>query len=152
MDFLGKTLVEFGPLVWLLVAIGLGIIEAMTLDLVSIWFAIGAFVAMLPAFLGAPVWAQLATFLGVSLCTLWLTRPVVAKVLRVKKTSTNADRVIGMMGLVTVPIDTVKGEGRVLVNGLEWAARSEDGAPIEAEAEVLVRAIEGVKVIVTRVI
>ena len=36
---------------WLLIAVTFAVIEAMTLGIVSIWFAIGALVAMLVAFL-----------------------------------------------------------------------------------------------------
>ena len=91
-------------------------------------------------------------FMAVSLITLAFTRPVAVKVLRVKKISTNADRIIGMIGVVTQPIDNIAGEGRVLVNGLEWSARSDDGAPIDQKESVLIKSIEGVKVIVERVV
>lgn len=76
---------------------------------------------------------------------------MVKRVLHVKKTNTNADRVIGMVGIVTVPIDNVAGTGRVLANGLDWAARTDDGAPVEAQERVLIKAIEGVTLIVERV-
>ena len=56
-----------------------------------------------------------------------------------------------MVGIVTVSINNISGEGRVLVNGLEWAARSDDGVPVEKGENVLIKAIEGVKVIVERV-
>ncbi|MEG1774531.1 MAG: NfeD family protein, partial [Oscillospiraceae bacterium] len=140
------------PMIWLLLAVGLGILEAATVDLVAIWFALGSLVAVVPALLGAPFWAQLLVFLAISLISLVFTRPMVKDVLKVKKTSTNADQIIGMVGLVTEPISNVEGKGRVQVNGLGWAARSDDGAPILAQESVLIKAIEGVTVIVERVI
>ncbi|MFV0497674.1 MAG: NfeD family protein [Candidatus Fimivivens sp.] len=143
---------EFMPLVWLLIAIALGVMEAVTVDLVAIWFALGALVTIIPAAMKLPFWLQLIVFLAVSVVTLFFTRPVAANVLRVKKVSTNVDRIIGMMGVVTCAIDNITGEGRVLVNGLEWAARSDDGAPIAEKERVMIKAIEGVKVIVERVI
>ena len=151
MGGIAITLMHYMPLTWLIIAILLGVFEAVTVDLVAIWFAIGAPAAIIPAAIGTPFWVQLVIFLAVGLATLVLTRPMVRKVLRVKKISTNADRVIGMMGVVTVPIDNIEGTGRVLVNGLDWAARTDDGAPVEEKARVLVRAIEGVTLIVERV-
>ncbi|WMJ83942.1 NfeD family protein [Oscillospiraceae bacterium LTW-04] len=146
------TLSRFMPLTWLLIAIALGVMEAVTIDLVAIWFALGALVTIIPAAMGLPFWMQLIVFLAVSLVTLFFTRPIAANVLRVKKVSTNADRIIGMIGVVTHPINNIAGEGRVLVNGLEWSARSDDGAPIPEKENVLIKAIEGVKVIVERVV
>lgn len=140
------------PLTWLLVAVALGVMEAVTIDLVAIWFALGALFAIIPAAIGLPFWMQLIVFLAVSLVTLFFTRPIAINVLQVKKVSTNADRIIGMVGVVIQPINNVAGEGRVLVNGLEWAARSDDGAPIYEKESVLIKEIEGVKVIVERVI
>lgn len=151
MGFL-LTLSRWMPLVWLLIAILLGAIEASTVDLVAVWFALGAMISIIPALLGLPFWVQLVVFLSASLLSLAFTRPVVADVLKVRKTSTNADRVIGMVGVVTQEINNVQDKGRVLVNGLEWSARSDDGAPIGEKESVLVKSIEGVKVIVERVV
>lgn len=58
------TLMHYMPMTWLIIAILLGVFEAMTVDLVAIWFAIGALAAILPAAIGAPFWVQLVVFLG----------------------------------------------------------------------------------------
>ncbi len=142
---------RIAPLLWLLLAILMGVVEAATVDLVAIWFALGALVAVIPAFLGMPLWVQLTAFFLVSVIVLLATRPMAARVLHVKKVSTNADRVIGMMGKVTVPIDNVTESGRVQVDGLSWAALSDDGAPIPAGETVLVKRIDGAHVIVEQV-
>ena len=145
------TLSRFLPLTWLIIAVILGAIEAATVDLVAIWFAIGAFITILPACFGVPFVFQLLFFIAVSLIILVFTRPVAKNVLRVKKVSTNADQIIGMVGIVTHSIENISGEGRVLVNGLEWSARSDDGVPIEEKEKVLIKSIEGVKVIVEKI-
>ena len=54
------------PLVWLVLAIILGIIEAVTVTLVSVWFAIGAIAAIIPAYFGIPIWGQILVFLAAS--------------------------------------------------------------------------------------
>ena len=57
-----------------------------------------------------------------------------------------------MIGVVTERIDNVEERGRVLVDGINWAARSEDGDGIEQSERVVVKKIEGAKVIVERVL
>ena len=46
-------------------------------------------------------------------------------------------------------IDNIQGIGQVKVNGMDWSARSFDGSRIEAGKVVIVRAVDGVKLIVT---
>ncbi|MEG2175030.1 MAG: NfeD family protein, partial [Oscillospiraceae bacterium] len=130
------------PLFWLLLAVGLGVLEGITIDLVALWFALGALVAVVPALLGAPFWVELLVFLVVSLLSLIFTRPLVADVLKVKKISTNADRMIGTMGVVCEAISNVEERGRVKVSGLDWAARSDDGEPISEGEQVLIKSID----------
>ena len=146
------TLYNWMPLIWLLIAVALCLIEALTVDLVAVWFAAGSLAAIIPSLFDTPFWVQFLVFLAVSLVCLVFTRPLVVDVLKVRKTSTNADRVIGMIGVVTVAINNITGSGRVLVNGLDWAARSDDGTPIEEQESVLIKKIEGVTLIVERVV
>ena len=49
---------------------------------------------------------------------------------------------------MTEAIDNLQGQGRVSAMGLSWAARSENGQPIEEKQPVRILAIEGVKLIV----
>ena len=140
------------PFFWLAVAVILGIIEALTVDLVAVWFCAGSIVAILPAVFKLPFWVQVLTCLVVGIILLIFTRPFfVVKVLKVKKTRTNADQVIGMTAYVVEDIDNIAERGRVHVNGLDWSARSDDGAPIPKGESVLVRQISGVKLIVERI-
>lgn len=138
------------PLIWLVIAVILGIIEAATVSLVSIWFAIGAVAAMIPAYFSAPLWAQILTFLAVSAVAFAFTRRFFKDILTVKKQSTNSDSLIGEEGVVTVKIDNLKGEGKVYISGLTWSAKSADGSEIEENAVVIVEKIEGVTLIVRK--
>ena len=61
--------------VWLVIAVVLGIFEAATVALVSIWFAIGAVAAMVPAYFNAPFWVQILVFILVSALCFVFTRP-----------------------------------------------------------------------------
>ena len=135
--------------VWLVAMIVLLIIEGIVPGLVSIWFAIGAFAAMISAILGAPLWLQVLWFLAVSILTLCLTRPFAKKYVNSRATPTNADMLIGKECVVTEEIDNVLGTGAVTVGGKVWTARTEepDGKAETGKVMTVVR-IDGVKLIV----
>ena len=135
-------------IVWLVLMVLLFIIEAATAGLTVIWFALGALAALIAALFGAPIWLQVLWFLVVSIATLWFTRPLALKYLNGRSVATNADRVVGMEGVVCEDIDNLAGTGAVKLDGKEWTARSDSGANIPSGSVVKVRRIEGVKLIV----
>ena len=91
--------------VWLVIAVVLGIFEAATVALVSIWFAIGAVAAMVPAYFNAPFWVQILVFILVSALCFVFTRPFFKKIIRVNKQPTNVDRLVGQEGVATDDIE-----------------------------------------------
>lgn len=135
-------------IVWLVLMVLLFIIEAATAGLTVIWFALGALAALIAALFGAQIWLQVLWFLVVSIATLWFTRPLALKYLNGRSVATNADRVVGMEGVVCEDIDNVAGTGAVKLDGKEWTARSDSGTNIPSGSVVKVRRIEGVKLIV----
>ena len=137
---------------WLAAAIILAIVEANTVQLVSIWFAVGALAAMVPAIIGMSFTVQFAVFTVVSILVLAITRPFVKKKLAVQKTETNSRALIGKVAKVVQPIDNLLSQGRVIVEDMDWSARSENGEPIDAGEEVLIKEIQGVKLIVEKFI
>lgn len=139
---------QMEPIIWLVLGIALAVTEGLTIQLTALWFALGAAVAAVAAVLGASLMVQVVIFLVVSAGTLLFTRPFAMKILRVKKESTNADRVIGAVGIVLETIDNDSAAGRISVMGLDWAARSAGGAEIAKDEKVKVLAIDGVKLIV----
>lgn len=134
---------------WALLAVGFLILEACTVAMVSLWFAIGAGVALVLSLLGAAFWIQIAGFLAVSALLLALLRPMMRKY--VKTTKTNVDSVPGMEGLVTEDIDNLTYQGRVKLGGMTWSARSSSGSPIPVGTRVRADRVEGVKVFVSPV-
>ena len=135
-------------IVWLVLLVAFAAAEAITVGLTSIWFAAGALAALVAALLGGPLWVQVTLFLLVSLLCLAAVRPLAKKHLNNKVEATNADRVIGAQAQVTEDIDNIHGKGAVIIRGMAWSARSEDGGPITAGTMVKVLRIEGVKVFV----
>jgi len=137
--------------VWLVAMIALLVVEASVPGLVSIWFALGAFAAMLSSLLHAPLWLQFTWFAVVSLVSLWFTRPFVKKFVNSRTTPTNLDMVIGQDCVVTEDIDNVLGTGAVTVSGKEWTARMENAEHSAKKGEVVCAVrIEGVKLIVKK--
>lgn len=137
-------------IVWAILGVMLLIIESMTVSLTSIWFAIGAFSAMVLAILNLPFWAQIISFLVFSIVMAIFTRPFFVKYLKIGTTKTNVDSLIGKEAIVTQVIEPFK-TGQVKLNGQIWTALSENHEPIEVAQRVEVLRIEGVKLIVKEI-
>ena len=134
---------------WLIAFILFVVGEAVTVGLVSIWFAVGSLGALLTAALGGGLWLQIAVFLILSALSLMLLKPLSRKWMAGHKAArTNADRVIGETALVTEEIDNTMATGQVQVDGQIWTARSAHGVVIPAGSRVKVLSIQGVKVMV----
>ena len=123
--------------------------EAMTVTLVSIWFAVGALGAILVALLGGGLILQVTVFLALAVVLLMGLRGVVRKHFTPRITKPNIDSVIGATGIVITPVNNIAALGQVQVGGMEWSARSTTGSHIPAGAVVKVDKIEGVKVFVS---
>lgn len=133
---------------WLVVIVIAVVVEACTVQLVSIWMVVGGIGALIASLCGMPFWGQAAVFAGVTVLTLLVTRPMVKKVMHFQKVDTNAGRYIGKTGVVTTQIDNTAGVGQVAVLGSVWTARSADGSILPEGENVVIKAIEGVKLIV----
>lgn len=134
---------------WALAAALLLGIEFLTAGLTTIWFAGGALAALVCCVFGAPVWVQVGAFAGVSVALLALTRPIVVRHLNTRRVPTNADALIGQEAIVTSRIDNLHSTGSVQVNGQDWSARSvREDETIEKDETVLIRDIQGVKLVV----
>lgn len=143
---------EFSMLIfWVVLLIVLIVVEAVTAQMVTIWFAAGAVAAMVAELLNAQVWLQWVVFVAVSVIALIATRPLVRKLTKTRVQPTNADRCIGQVAVVTEGIDNVAAKGQVSINGTVWTARSSDGTVISKDEKVIIEKIEGVKVIVKKI-
>ncbi|MCI8307744.1 MAG: NfeD family protein [Lachnospiraceae bacterium] len=133
---------------WLILMAVMIAIEIITLGLSTIWFAIGALAAYITALFGADVVVQVIVFLAVSLVSLFSTRPVAVRYFNNKdREKTNVDSMPGSTAKVIEQIDNFNAKGRVMLNGMEWMARSTDGSVIDAGETVTVKEVSGVKLI-----
>lgn len=135
---------------WLIIIAACVIIEASTMGLTTIWFAIGALVAWFIYLTGASLQVQIVVFLLVSILCLVLTRPIAVKKLKVGRAKTNLDSLIGETAKVENTINNFNNEGYVKTRGQIWSARSEDDEVIEKDELVVIKEIKGVKLIVKR--
>lgn len=135
--------------VWLVILVVCLAIEIWTLGITTIWFAVGALAATIGALLGFPLWAQNTAFVVISLVLLFFTRPIAVKYFNRDRVRTNAEGLIGKMGIVISEIDNLQGIGQITIGGQEWSARStNDAVQISVGAVVEITAIQGVKLIV----
>ncbi len=130
---------------WFFLFLILLFIELITVNLVSIWFVIGAVFAMLSTTFTDNIILQFLVFVIVSIISLLITKPLVKKFKLAKLEPTNLDRVIGKIGEVTKRIPEF-GYGEVKVLGAVWTADST--GEIEVGTKVKVQKIDGVKLIV----
>lgn len=137
--------------VWVAVIIIGVAVEAFTLDLSAIWFAVGGVAALIAASVGLGVPTQLVIFVLFSAALLILIRPFCRRFLMTKKEATNADRIIGEMAVVTETINHLNETGAVKVCGTVWSARSADDSVIPVNTTVRVVDIRGVKAVVETV-
>lgn len=142
---------DFAMLIfWVVLLILLIVVEAVTAQMVTIWFAAGALGAIVAERLGAQMWLQWVIFIAVSAVALVLTRPLAKKLTKTNAQPTNADRCIGKIAVVTETINNIDAKGQVNVDGAIWTARSSDNSVIEKDEKVTVEKIDGVKLIVKK--
>lgn len=133
---------------WIVLFLVLIFIELVTVNLVSIWFAFGAFGAFITSFFTDSLVIQLLVFVVISVISLFVTLPIVKKFKSKEKIiPTNLDRVIGMEAEVIKEIKP-NHYGEVEVFGTVWTATSKD--IFSVGDKVKVQKMEGVKLIVGR--
>ena len=136
--------------IWILGIVAFIVLEGVSYQLISVWFAIGAAGGLIAYAAGADFTLQLIIFIAVSAVCIVCLRPVSRKLLKGKETKTNADALVGKDVLVTKEINNLRGEGEGRVSGMTWTLRSQDGEIIPEGETVICVKIEGVKLIVKR--
>ena len=140
---------QYMPFIWLGIALLMGILEATTAQLVSIWFMFGAIGAAVTCAFTDNIVIQLAVFVVISLAALIATRPLVKRFKQRNKAEyTNVDMNIGKTVRVLTEINNDKGTGEIKIGDTIWMARTIDGSVIPSGEPVIIQAVEGVKMMV----
>jgi len=134
--------------IWLGIIIALTLIEILTVNLVTVWYIVSAFISLIVSLFVDNYLIQFSIFVIVGTILLFTTRDFLLKFIVKNKEKTNLDRVIGMNGIVTEEI-TKKNPGEVKVDGKRWTAIADK--KIKASSTVKVLEIDGVKLKVEEV-
>lgn len=127
---------------WLIIILFLGFIEAITVNLVTIWFVISGIASLILSFFIDDFIIQFSVFVILGILLLITTRSWLNKVFKINKYKTNLDRVIGMRGIVSEKI-TKNSPGEVKVDGKRWMAISDKTINVDNDVKIL--EIDGVK-------
>ena len=136
--------------IWIGIAAFLTAVEIATVQLVSVWFVLGALCAALTTIFTDSIVIQIVVFVSVSLVTLIATRPLVKQAKQnIRPLRTNSDRLIGETGVMLADLNDMHSVGQAKVMGKVWSVKT-DNPPLQAGDTVRVLAIEGVKLIVEK--
>lgn len=137
--------------VWIALAVVMVLVEITTVQLVSVWFMVGALCAAVTTLFTDSIVIQLAVFVGVSLLALIVTRPLVKRVKENRvQLRTNVDRLLGEQGVMLKPVENIHSVGQAKVLGKVWSVKA-DNPPLREGDTVRVLAVDGVKLIVEKV-
>lgn len=147
LDFLTE-IENYTIWIWLGIFVLTVILEASTQDFVSIWFAVGALVAIAISY-SAPFWVELIVFVVISAMALIFTRPLVKKLMDRTVRKTNSDDFVGKRVKVEKEITKYDG-GLVKLNGIVYSAilmeEEEKSIPLDSIVEVV--SLKGNRVVV----
>lgn len=149
MENILNVILENLPWFWVAVTVISVVIEALTLSLTTIWFAISGFVMVFIAFTPLPFIAQMFIFVVLALVLLIFTRPFLYKKMNLKTIATNYQSVIGQQALVTKRITSME-KGAIKLNGMEWTAAVKGEETLEEGSRCTVDEIIGVTAYVSR--
>lgn len=130
--------------VWGIVTAVALIIEFLTADLITVWFAAGGLVTLLVVALARdlPLVWQLVIFVGVSVTLLLCTRKICLKLLRSNNIKTNTEALIGIKFVVEkVEQDYTYHK----INGVSWRVYAIDGEQLKEGCEVEICELQGNK-------
>lgn len=136
--------------VWGIVTALALIVEFMTADLITIWFAAGGLVTLLVVALAPElhiIW-QLAIFVGISVVLLLCTRKICLKLLNKDAVKTNTDALIGVKFTVK---ELQEDYTYHKINGVSWRIYAVEGEALEVGAEYEVCELKGNKLFAKKV-
>ena len=138
--------------IWFIAALIFGVIEVFTAGFVILWFGVAAAIVGILSLLGVnSLLLQSIIFSVLTLILVTLSRTFFKNVFKYsegKLYKSTMENLIGKNGVVTATINMELSTGRVLVEGQDWSARSEDSTIIEQNTKVQIIRMEGAKLFV----
>ena len=145
---------DIWPWIWLTLAVVFALVELTLLggSFVVLPFAVSAFVSSILAFYDVAIEIQWGVFLGGGAILFlifyrWARRFLADHLL---PPGVGADRLVGMTGIVTVPIhpDDAERRGRVVIDGEVWGALGRSDHSLSSGTRVRVASMQGTRVVV----
>lgn len=134
--------------VWLGVTAVALIVEFITSDLLSIWFAGGGIIAMILALCGLSWYVHLPIFIVLSFVLLLSFRKMAMRYFNKGDARTNADAAIGKEYKLLTPI-SLNEPGSIKVNDIIWSAVTENESDSVSEGTLVkIKYIKGNKYVV----
>jgi membrane protein implicated in regulation of membrane protease activity len=136
------SFIEHPWAIWLSIAIVAGIAEMTIPSFTCIFAMFAAIVAAIVSLrMGWPI--QFFSFALVLVSTVFFLRPYLLSRFPPKsQMPSRSEALVGLKGRVITPINPASGEGRVLVDGGDWAARSDH--PIALDTSIVVIGHDGI--------
>ncbi len=136
--------------IWVIVGVAMLIAELLSVTFVFLFLSVGAFVTALLSYMGLTptVNSQLFCFSVISVLSLLALRKPLLQFSRRKNKTLEYSEYIGDKATVvqSIPPD---GEGRVFYRGTEWIALSQKGHSIAMGSSVVIKQLDGIKLIVS---
>lgn len=141
-------------IIWLIAAIVFFIGEVLTEGFFLLWFSIGSLVALFFTLITDNMIILSGIFLATAIILLVSTKKLTENFLNSrKKVESNVNALIGKKARIIEALDPIEGFGKVKVNGEVWKALSNDSSQkFKVGEEVIVEDIEGVKLIISKII
>ena len=133
--------------IWAIVLIVCLVVEFSTPQLVSIWFCVGAFFALIFAAIGLPWWAQAIVFVAISLVLMLTLRKILAKYLAADNEKTNTESFVGQSFALISAIQNGN-DGSIKIADVIWKVQTEDQKDYAVGQKVIVIKIKGNKLVV----
>lgn len=140
---------EYMIIIWILIIIiGVGL-DILSSAMIFVWFALGAFVAVIANLCGATISLQIILAIFVSLIGIAVGYPFARKIIKksVKPKKTMEENYIGQEYIAE---ENILDHGQLKVSGIYWTVINK-GEEIKKGEKLRVTGIEGTKLIVTLV-
>jgi len=134
---------------WVIVALGAGILEVAVPAFGFVFVTLAALVSAVLALLGFGTTLQVVVFAAATLFFLLVLRRFFVGRLRGPGVPSRTEALQGKLAEVIEPIDPVRGSGRVLVEGHDWAARA--AVSVASGTRVRIEGADGIVLLVSPV-
>lgn len=136
--------------IWIIIAVLLFIVEIFTTGFLTAVLALGCIAAGIASYFDYGIKIQFLTFSIATLIGFFGIRPFMIKFAHRKsgKIKTNMEALVGKVGKVTEIIDPNKNQGRVMVEGDDWKAETENDEIIDIGERVEVLRVNSTILIV----